>query len=147
MVKSQPEKLQFHKNTIIKTSGFTLIEILMVLALISALAAIAYPFYTGYIDKAKVTLGISTLDTVRKSIEEYNLEFGAYPPDLILTTGKDSLGHTVLPTALLEEFKYNLFSMESYISATNTYTLTAKAKDSKHTLLVLTPRQVIMQEP
>lgn len=128
-------------------SGFTLVEILMVLAIITVLTAITYPVYTNYIDKAKVTLGISTLENVRKTLEVYHLDNGAYPPDIDPATGRDSLGNIVMPTALLDEFKYNLYSMESYITAINSYTLTVKAKDSKRTPLVLTPRQVITQGP
>lgn len=130
-----------------RSSGFTLVEILMVLAIITVLTAIAYPVYTSYINKAKITLGISTLENVRKTLEVYHLDNGNYPPDIDPATGKDSLGNIVLPTALLDEFKYNLFSMESYITAIDSYTLTVKAKDSKHTQLVLTPRQVITQGP
>lgn len=147
MAEFYPEKNPAQFRATVKPSGFTLVEILMVLAIIAALAAIAFPFYTGYIDKAKITLGISTLDTVRKTLEGYQVDNGNYPPDIDLSTGNDSLGKVVLTASLLEEFKRNLFSMESYIVASNDYTMTVKAKDSKQTLLVMTPRQVIKQGP
>jgi prepilin-type N-terminal cleavage/methylation domain-containing protein len=147
MVVSHSENIPFRNTALAKSSGFTLIEILIVIGILVTLAAIAYPFYTGYIDKAKVTLGISTLETVRKTIEDYNVENGNYPPDIDPLTGRDSLGHIVLPAALLDEFKTNLFSMVSYVATINTYTLTATAINSKHTLLVLTPGQVIKQGP
>jgi Tfp pilus assembly protein PilE len=117
------------------------------MAIIAALTAIAYPFYTGYINKAKVTVGISTLETVRKTIEEYRGDHGDYPAGIDMTSGKDPFGRTVLPTALLAEFKSNLFSLESYLVTADDYTLTARAIDANHTLLVLTPGQVVTQGP
>lgn len=128
-------------------AGFTLVEILVVMALIAALTAIAYPAYRSYIDKAKVTVGISTLETVRKTIEDYHGDNGAYPAGIDMATGKDPLGKTVLPTVLLAEFRSNLFSLESYVVTADNYTLTARAIDANHTLLVLTPGQVVTQGP
>jgi prepilin-type N-terminal cleavage/methylation domain-containing protein len=130
-----------------RSAGFTLIEILIVLAVIATLTAIAYPFYNSYIDKAKVTVGISTLETVRKTLEDFRIDNGTYPATIDMATGKDDLGRTVLPAALLAEFKSNLFSRESYVATTTDYTLTARAVDSKHSLLVLTPGQVVTQGP
>lgn len=129
------------------SSGFTLIEILIVMAIIAALTAVAYPFYTGYINKAKVTVGISTLETVRKTIEDYHGDHGDYPAGIDMATGKDPLGRTVLPAGLLAEFRSNLFSLESYLVTADDYTLTARAIDANHTLLVLTPGQVVTQGP
>jgi len=128
-------------------SGFTLIEIIVVLAILATLTAIAYPFYTSYVDKAKVTLGISTLETVRKTLEDFHIDNGNYPATIDMATGKDDLGKTVLPSALLAEFKSNLFSLESYVVTPLDYTLTARAFDRNHTLLVLTPGQVVIQGP
>ena len=124
-----------------------MIEILIVLAIIAILSAIAYPFYNSYIDKAKITVGISTLETVRKTLVDFQITQGNYPAAIDMATGTDGLGKTVLPSALLAEFKSNLFSLESYVATTADYTLTAKAMDRNHSLLVLTPGQVITLGP
>jgi prepilin-type N-terminal cleavage/methylation domain-containing protein len=104
------------KTLSIKSSGFTLIEVLVALAIIAALSAIAYPMYNSYIAKAKLTVGISTLETVRKTIEDYHMENAGYPASLDMVTGKDGFGRTVLNETLLAEFKTNLFSLESYVA-------------------------------
>jgi prepilin-type N-terminal cleavage/methylation domain-containing protein len=130
-----------------KSAGFTLIEMMIAIAIIAILTAIAYPIYTSSIDKAKVTKGISTLETVRKAIEDYHINFDSYPPAFDISTGEDGLGRKVIQPALLDEFKSNLSSFESYVPATDDYTLTARAIDTKHTLLILKSGSVVTLGP
>ena len=130
-----------------RRAGFTLVEILFALAIVAILSGIALPIYNNYIERAKITVSVSTLETVRLAIEDYHINNGTYPPAIDLSTGEDGQGKTVLQPALLAEFKNNLFSLESYAVAAADYTLTVKAKDAKHSLLVLTPGQVINQGP
>ena len=130
-----------------RRSGFTLVEILFALAIVAILTGISLPIYNNYIERAKLTVSISTLQTVRLAIEDYHINHGVYPPAIDISTGEDGQGNTVLQPALLAEFKLDLFSLESYAVAAADYTLTARAKDAKHTLLVLTPGQAINQGP
>ena len=130
-----------------KSAGFTLMEILIALAIIAILSAISFPVYKSYIDKAKRTVSISTLETARKTLEDYHISYGGYPLTIDFSTGVDAQGQAVLPPALLEEFKTSLFSVDSYTATAADYTLTARAMDTNHIVLVLTPGQVVTQGP
>jgi prepilin-type N-terminal cleavage/methylation domain-containing protein len=130
-----------------RSPGFTLIEILVALAIVAVLSTIAFPVYKGYIDKAKVTVSLNTLEATRKTIEDYHISYESYPLDIDFNTGLDSLGNIVLPAMLLDDFKKNISSVDSYTAIASDYTLTVRAIDSKHTILTLTPGQIITQGP
>lgn len=147
MFNSHTAKLLFPRASTAKNSGFTLIEILIAITIIAILTAIAYPVYTKSIDRAKITKGISTLETIRKVLEDYHINYADYPPALDIATGQDGTGRIVLNPALLSEFNSNISSFESYIRAGDDFTLTARAIDSKHSLLVLKPGSVVLQGP
>ena len=102
--------------------GFTLIEILVVVAIIGILAAIAIPAYNNYVDKAQKTVAISTLDTIRKNFESYHIDNLGYPPKPInFVTGIDNSGRTAFSTALMDQIK-NDITLVSYNTATNNST-------------------------
>ena len=128
-----------------RRSGFTLIEILIAVTVIALLSALSFPVYKNYIDKAKRTVAIGTLETFRKSLEEYNMQNGLYPASINTSTGLDGQGRTVLDAQLLFDFRKNFFSVDSYASTSIDYTLTVKANDSAHTQLQISPNSVITQ--
>lgn len=51
--------------------GFTLIELMIVVAIIGILSTIAYPAYTDYVRRAKITEATSTLADLRIRMEQY----------------------------------------------------------------------------
>lgn len=61
--------------------GFTLIELMIVIAIIGILAAIAIPAYTDYTARAKVTEAVGALASAKTSVSEYYTSMGKMPID------------------------------------------------------------------
>lgn len=59
--------------------GFTLIELMIVVAIIGILAAIAIPQYQNYVGRANFASGLSTLTSLKTNIESYIMEEGKFP--------------------------------------------------------------------
>lgn len=54
-----------------QSAGFTLIELMVVVAIIAILAAIAAPIYSNYITRGKLTDAQNNLSAARVSMEQY----------------------------------------------------------------------------
>jgi type IV pilus assembly protein PilA len=59
--------------------GFTLIELMIVVAIIGILAAIAIPSYQGYTIRAQVTEGLNLADGWKTAVSEYYAMHGTFP--------------------------------------------------------------------
>ncbi|MGF1773052.1 pilin [Vibrio wakamikoensis] len=65
-----------------KQQGFTLIELMIVVAVIGVLATVAVPTYQNYIAKSETASALATLTALKTPIETTTLETGAFPADL-----------------------------------------------------------------
>ena len=69
--------------------GFTLIELMIVVAIIAVLAAIAFPSYQQYVIKSKRTDMMSEMHNIASEIQSRKLAQGAYSNALVTGLGGD----------------------------------------------------------
>jgi type IV pilus assembly protein PilA len=72
--------------------GFTLIELMIVIAIIGILAAIAIPAYQNYTIRAQVTEGLTLADGWKTAIAEYYANTGNWPTITNLAGTTNSIG-------------------------------------------------------
>ena len=64
-----------------KQQGFTLIELMIVIAIIGILAAIAIPAYKDYTIRAQVSEGLSLASGAKAAVSEFYMDSGVFPID------------------------------------------------------------------
>ena len=70
--------------------GFTLIELMIVVAIIGILAAVALPAYTDYTKRAKLSEVMLAASSVRTAIAEYVSDKNALPDDTYVIDNQTS---------------------------------------------------------
>lgn len=98
-----------------KAKGFTLIELMIVVAIIAILAAIAIPAYQNYTTKARISEGFVALSKARTDVESY------------ITSGGTSLSH--LQSAIDNNSATNNVKSINLTERDNKYVITVNFAD------------------
>lgn len=59
--------------------GFTLLELLVVVAIIGLLVGYVAPRYFGQVGKSEITTAKAQIDALEKALDQYRLDTGRYP--------------------------------------------------------------------
>lgn len=82
------------KNEMKRQSGFTLIELMIVVAVVAILAAIAYPAYLSYVQKARRSDAMDALAKVRIEEEKWRANHTSFTEDITNLGFSNTTGNT-----------------------------------------------------
>lgn len=134
-----------------KDRGFTLIEMMIVVAVLALLAAIAIPNFTGYLMKSRRSDGITALLALQHAQEKFRANCASYAAALLDTNNDTTNDSSCVPGTSTYQLEFDTSSIEGWYSLSVSgataiaYTATAtavaggkQASDTKCKTLILT---------
>lgn len=141
MQKKVKRKTFFFIRILKKHSGFTIIELLVAMILLTILILIGFSLYLNFINKAKVTLAENVLRQARDHLSLYHMDNNKFPYSINFSSNcVDESSLPAFSQGFCDQLKEDLYSTNySYTAATQKYILTGRTKDNKHTVITVTP--------
>ena len=68
---------KFFKNNHEKNLGYSLVEIMVVLSIVSILAMVSIPMYSGYLNRAKASEGLTLVAPIKMAVNNFLMEHGS----------------------------------------------------------------------
>jgi len=127
-----------------RSRGFTLIELMIAVAIVAILAAVAIPSYSEYIRRSRITEAISALSGMRVKMEQFFQDNRTY------TGACGAPGTSVAPAPTSPNFTY---ACAITAGPPSTYTITATGKPGtavdgfKYSLDDTNARTTVMTSP
>jgi type IV pilus assembly protein PilE len=106
--------MKSHAPKKIRVAGFTLVEVMITIAIIAILAAVALPSYFDYVTRSRLVEAKTSLVDMRTRLEQYFLDNRAFP---------------ATPCTAIPPMATKFFTVTCATSG-STYTVTATGKDS-----------------
>jgi len=105
-------------------TGFTLIELMVVVAIMGILAAIAVPMYGDYVTRSRIIDGTSKLGDIRTQMEKFFMDNRTYPAGALCNAQPSIVAYNADPSAA--------FTISCFPAATaTTYTIRAVGNAAK----------------
>jgi type IV pilus assembly protein PilE len=109
----------------VRSGGFTLIELMIVVAIIAILAGIGYPSYTSYVTRASREAAKSELLQLQNLQEKIYLNSSGYAVSVTTAYNGRSDGGLGVTSGRTSDNKYTISISPTSGTAVQTYTLTA----------------------
>lgn len=109
-----------------RTAGFTLIELMIVVAIIAVLAAIAYPSYTNHVTKTRRGAAVACMTEAAQFMERF------YTTNLRYDKDRDG-GAVALPTLQCQTELSNFYAFTLASSSASGFSIEADPKGTQKT--------------
>jgi type IV pilus assembly protein PilE len=116
----------------VKEGGFTLIELMITVAIVGILAAVAYPSYTQYIVRAKRSAAQSFMSTVSNRQEQSMLNARSYFTVVDGTPAQWTAVKVTVPKEVSDNYTIKVAATNTP-GAPPTYTVSAEPKGAQQT--------------
>ena len=115
-----------------RNSGFTLIELMIVVAVVAILTSVAYPSYTDHVTRGKITEATANLGGLRVNLEQY------YQDNKKYNGAVSSVCGVAMPTTDIKYFTFTCASSVPSGAGDQRYTITATGSGKGMTGFVYT---------